>query len=1054
MRAVTVAAFLAFGSPGPTDAFAQISTYDLARVAHLTPPPTTVDGVEQPELMLTEWSYQIAGTERWTPVAVPRTELPTGGIIPDERAITARAEIMIPADWRDQRIKFRSQANDVAIAGERLKFPREHSEPYEADVTTQVTAGETVSVEIRFRDINPYQVAGLLENALFFAVPPRHVSYVYVTPAFDGKDGSGIARVRYGLTNHSDQAWPAGRLSVGLINPDGSVAENLSVQGDGYESVPAGETAHREMEVTVAAPARWHLEKPQNLTTLTLKTDAAEVATRFGFRELTIVDGEVLLNGQIVKLGGANFEPFPWLMNEDRSQFTLRNWIEGYRDSNASFLRLAHRNKRLIPPTATALADEMGIALQFPLYPITFYGKAPWAKLTAKQKAKQTQDWVDQALEEIAEQFNHPSILIWEIANESDWNDGFAAVHGAVEAFDPSRLRDFTWDREGDNVATNLADWHYPGPRGGERAIHSDRPVIFGEFASEAKVGPMDEHDAGLVPTWGMAHERMWDGMYRGKKCLGGSIWIGNSHYPMDHLIRQIESRQRRDFDKQPSWEELATYLAGSHELLGFGSCLDSWQRPLPGFYNQWKNYCPLRIATVARLEEDAVTLNVENRYHVTDLDEIAVTWRRLDAAGRELERGVGSAEGAPMAGGVARFTPRNEVAAGDEFEVAFTDPQGHEMDRVRVWIDAEPSLRIDWPKAKGARIVRNSASECIVEAGSSRWDFDPSTGQLRSADVGSQRVLSGGTAQGSLDYTIRIDGGGKVTLDYGFTASEAITPRTLGLAFTLPETFRTLVWNLDAYRNDFPEDYVGRPYGVALAIRPGSDGSPDRTDVRPDWGWADDQVILGTMDFCSTKQTFRYAALMNDAGAAVEAVGIGDQAVRSFAYQGETHLVFASSYGGPSSRWPAKQTLRYRSPMEAGETLSDTFRFTLASLPSGVPRRAAETYDDGAMQEQLVRELRSRYRSADGEISTEAVRRIQQASGGKHPISDGYFYPGDGISRDSENGHHHLDRSDLPGAPRRGSLADPRITPLTRVSTGRRSCAGPRRARSGGWVW
>ena len=235
--------------------------------------------------------------------------------------------------------------------------------------------------------------------------------------------------------------------------------------------------------------------------------------------------------------------------------------------------------------------------------------------------------------------------------------------------------------------------------------------------------------------------------------------------------------------------------------------------------------------------------------------------------------------------------------------------------------------------------------------------------------------------SQGTLTHTLQIDGAGKATIDYSFTAAKAITPRTLGLAFTLPDDFNTLAWRVDAYRNHFPEDDVRRPHGVALAVRPGSDGRPDRTDVRPDWDWADDQVLFGTMDFSSTKQNLRYAALMNGNNLAIEAVGTGAQSVRSFNYEGQTHFILGSSYGGPSSRWPAKHTARYRTPLKAGDTLSDTIRFAVGTLPQAISKQADEAYNRGEAQEQLVRKLQDRYLKSDGAIASKSIRRITNAN-------------------------------------------------------------------------
>ena len=698
---------------------------DISSVSHLTPIP------ENTSRLLTNWTYLNPETEEWEAVQVPRLELPKGGILPTSEILKARAEVTLSQDWDGQLIKFRSQSDDVQIDGQQAVFNNEYSEPYEADITQLVQAGKTHTIELQFRNINAHQIVGLLENAYFFAVPTQHIDYVYITPSLDADYDSGSVRVRYGLTNTSTEPWPSGQLKLRLTAPDGTATTLSNSSLIRHPEVEAGTTAHLQFEADVESPLLWHLETPEHLYTLEIQAAETSTQTRFGFRQLDIKNGEVLLNGQIIKLPGANFEPFPWLMNEDSSHYTLSNFIRLYRDANTTFLRLGHRNERLMPPSATAVADELGVALQFPLFPITFYGEKTWRDLSEQEQAAQTEAWVSQALEEMAEQFNHPSILIWEIANESHWNPGFAAVHEAILSFDQSRLRDFTWNRESDRVPTDLADWHYPGADAGKRTIQSERPVIFGEFCSEPKVGAMDEHDAGLVPTWGRTHEAMWDSMYHGERCLGGAVWIGNNQYAMDQMIKQVEGRQRRHFGNQPDWEDIVEYFAYEHEALGHASCIDAWQRPLPGFYNHWKNYSPLRVEEIAQAKGGSLVVTVENRHHITDLSQLDITWRSLHPDGTENERGTAYATGAPMSQGSVHFTPKETFDSGSEFELVFTNVRGHTLDRVRVWAQAKPQLNIDWPTQAGASITENTPDKLTVQAGVTAWEFDPGTDKL-----------------------------------------------------------------------------------------------------------------------------------------------------------------------------------------------------------------------------------------------------------------------------------------------------------------------------------
>ena len=80
---------------------------------------------------------------------------------------------------------------------------------------------------------------------------------------------------------------------------------------------------------------------------------------------------------------------------------------------------------------------------------------------------------VRMTLEMIERDRSHPSVIIWSLANESQWGPNFKASFKAAQEADPSRPKSFhdqSWGGYNNRgSSTQIANFHYPGPGGPER---------------------------------------------------------------------------------------------------------------------------------------------------------------------------------------------------------------------------------------------------------------------------------------------------------------------------------------------------------------------------------------------------------------------------------------------------------------------------------------------------------------------------------------------------------------------------------------------------------
>jgi len=189
----------------------------------------------------------------------------------------------------------------------------------------------------------------------------------------------------------------------------------------------------------------WSPEDPF-LYNLTVTTEGDEYQTRFGMREflLDTLTGNTILNGKPYYMRGTNvtlyrfFEDsvakdLPW--NSD----WVRNLHKSFRQFHWNGLRYCIG---IAPEEWYKIADEEGFMIQneFPVW----YGGKGWnvwpAELKSDELIKEYTEWMQ-------DQWNHPSIVIWDASNETVSHDGKTEeVAEAVKAVRHLDISNRPWD--------------------------------------------------------------------------------------------------------------------------------------------------------------------------------------------------------------------------------------------------------------------------------------------------------------------------------------------------------------------------------------------------------------------------------------------------------------------------------------------------------------------------------------------------------------------------------------------------------------------------------
>jgi beta-galactosidase/beta-glucuronidase len=228
-------------------------------------------------------------------------------------------------------------------------------------------------------------------------------------------------------------------------------AEVVAPNGD---VVTRAESDVPHFSLHVEQPAAWSPDEP-NLYTLKVSIGTDELTETFGFRTIATRAGKILLNGRPFYLRAAlDQDYYPELICTPPSQEYIEDEFRKAKEMGLNCLRV---HIKVADPRYYAAADKIGLLI--------------WTELPnhillsdeAKLRARETlagmleRDW------------NHPSIGIWTIINESwgiDLTDPsqrawLAETYDWLKELDPTRLvvgNSACWGNF--HVATDIADFH------------------------------------------------------------------------------------------------------------------------------------------------------------------------------------------------------------------------------------------------------------------------------------------------------------------------------------------------------------------------------------------------------------------------------------------------------------------------------------------------------------------------------------------------------------------------------------------------------------------
>jgi len=920
----------------------EIPDHGLWARPEIIPLPTKTNDVKNPVIWLNGkwfintspakeyWNEKIE-TKDWKKVIAPSSIEKQGINVQRGQEYAYKKSIFIPEDFKNKRIILRFEGvTGTAKAWINGNFLKDHYGGFNVwtcDISDFVTPGQEALLTIGIVDekeensTSSFNHGGIIRSVKLLAVPQNHITRFNVETDLDDNYENAEMMV---WTKISFNDGGKTQVKLTLRDPSGNIVD---LQDDFINLTK--EQPEKIKPFKINNPLKWDADRP-NLYTLTLELigndKVVEVLTKkIGFREIKIEGKKMLVNGKEVKLRGAGrFDSDPeygkYLSDE-------KAWEEVrlLKDANLNFVRPS-----CYPATNAYLdaCDSLGLYVQVE-------NSVTFVRGTQKDTAD-TGLYMSQMAEMIEEVRSHPSIIIYELANETYYGVNITKTYEYTKAEDPTRPVIYSWSQSvpaGVDWPYEIFSYHYPdwdtdlGSPGvavfnsaPAQPLPQGMPVLHDEFAhGSAYYQQSLARDPGMRNFWGESIKVFWERMFTTDGCLGGSMWA------------------IMDENAFGSW------------AFEWGA-IDLWRRKRPEYWHMKKAYSPIRITEKVYENPGAgnsLIIPIKNWYDHTNLSELEIEW--------QLNNNSGTLKGPdiqPHAEGSLEI-PYENWQNNDQLELKFIDQYNRLIDHYLLRISPD---KISFQEPVGpAPKIKESKFDITVSGKDFEIVFDKKNGLIKSGICNDQLLITGGPyfhltggektdkwvlkdikaqkekdeavikISGSnepveINFEVRIDGTGLITTNYELLKFGVDAPdsrkkpwndqdaggfQEVGVSYQLAKDIDQLEWDRNGLWTCYPEGHIGRNRGIAKRTL---DGKEKVFGEKPERPWSLDERDFsvfgqydvggrGTNDFRSMKEYINYASAIKSKGSVgIRVESDGTEAVRLEVQDDKKNIITADS--------------------------------------------------------------------------------------------------------------------------------------------------------------
>ncbi|TWT29759.1 Beta-galactosidase [Posidoniimonas corsicana] len=471
-----------------------------------------------------------------------------------------RRTFELPSDWNGRRVLVHFAGVEGAfylwVNGQKIGYSQGSRSPAEFEITDAVHAGENhIAVEVYrwsdgsyLEDQDMWRMAGICRDVTLYSTAPQRIADYTVRTELDDRYRDANIAIDLDLDAPAGEDLAGWTVSARLFDDASQVA------ADEQDAEPILNRASRSrvlndrtpqrgagrfgwLELPVPNAKRWTAETPHLYSlAIALKNPAGQtveaVGGKVGVREVEIRGGQMLVNGQPIRLRGVNRHEHDPVTGHAISRERMEQDIRLLKQANVNAVRTAHYPN---DPYWYELCDRHGLYVM---------DEADLETHGLRGKLSHEPRWAAAFLDRVVRlaerDKNHASVVMWSLGNESGQGPNFASCAGWLHAFDPTR----PVHHEGAQGDPRDPDWvdvrsrFYPRLRAeylNPSALADGAPER-AENARWERLLDLAENEADPHPvlTSEYAHamgnamgnlDRYWQEIYSHSKLLGGFVW-------------------------------------------------------------------------------------------------------------------------------------------------------------------------------------------------------------------------------------------------------------------------------------------------------------------------------------------------------------------------------------------------------------------------------------------------------------------------------------------------------------------------------------------------
>ena len=537
-----------------------------------------------------------------------------------------RRTFTVPDNWKGRQVFIQFGAVKSAmylwINGEKVGFSQGSKTPAEWDITKHLKPGENVLATQVFRWSDGsylecqdfWRISGIERDVFLYSTPQVRIRDFFVNADLDENYVNGKFSLNIDLKNHTK------KLKSGNYQLDYKLFDNKcnEVISDTQKAeINKKQELALSFQKEIQNPQKWTAETP-NLYTLAIelkdqKGNTTEaVSCKVGFRKVEIFDDIFHINGVAILIKGVNRHENDQYKGHVVSLENMIKEVSLMKQFNINAVRTSHypndeRFYELCDEYGLYVTDEANIESHG-----LYYGENSLAKKPLWEDAH-----LDRIKRMVQRDKNHPSVIVWSMANEAGDGVNFTAAYKWIKSFDPSRPIHHERALMGDN--TDIYCPQYPGVRYLQKyaSKKQTKTMIISEYSHA-----MGNSNGNLMDLWDVIYDE------KSTQLQGGYIW--------DWIDQALVKKDENGTEYWAYGGDYGPEGTPSDNNFLINGIISADYTPHPAMWEVKYAYQYVRFYAG---DLNTAKIRVKNLYDFIDLSYFDIKWT-LSRSGKQISRG------------------------------------------------------------------------------------------------------------------------------------------------------------------------------------------------------------------------------------------------------------------------------------------------------------------------------------------------------------------------------------------------------------------------------